>query len=120
MADALIPDEVKTYIEGLLTDAGMTALDDTMKDEMVKELFVRVDNYLASVLVQQLPQENLEVFIKMNEENKSREEIESFLKEKIPNVQDVFTKAFADFRTMYLGNVAVARSTEPQKEAEKN
>lgn len=105
-----ITQEVRTFLEGLLQDAGMTFTDNEMKEEMVKELYVRLDNYIASAVVDYLPKEHFDTFIKMNEEKKSKQEIENFLKEKIPDAQNVFTKAFSDFRAMYLGNITVARN----------
>ncbi len=115
-----IPAEVRTFIDGLLTDAGVAAMDDQMKEEMVKELFVRLDNYIATVIVEYLPSEHFDEFIKMNEEKKSKEEVEKFLQEKVPSVQEVFAKAFADFRTMYLGNVAVSRNAPAKDNAKPN
>ena len=114
-----IPPEVKTYLEGLLADAGMSFTDDQMKEEMVKELYARLDNYVASIIVDYLPSEHYETFIKMNEEGKPKEEVENFLKQNLPNAQTVFAKAFADFRQMYLGGVAVKRN-EPQTEVPNN
>lgn len=120
MADTQIDPQVRTFIDGLLQDAGMTAVDETMREEMVKELYVRLDNYLATVIAESLPSEHFDEFIKMNEEKKSREEVEKFLQDKVPNVSEVFAKAFADFRAMYLGNVAVARNAPQQEEAKQN
>lgn len=108
-----IPQEVKNFLEGLLTDSGMQFTDDVMKEEMIKELYARLDNYLTSVIVDNMPPEHLDEFIKMNEEKKSREEIEGFLKEKMPNSAEVFAKAFGDFRDQYLGNVTAARNAPP-------
>ncbi len=105
-----IPQEVRSFLEGLLQDAGMTFTDNEMKEEMIKELYARLDNYIASVVVDYLPPEHFETFIKMNDEKKSKQEIENFLKEKLPDAQNVFAKAFADFRAMYPGNVTVARN----------
>lgn len=115
-----IPQDVRAFIESILTDSSMSAMDDQVKEEMVKELFVRLDNYIATVVVEYLPSEYFDEFIKMNEEKKSREEVEKFLQEKVPNVQEVFAKAFADFRTMYLGNVAVSRNRPQNKEEKSN
>ena len=110
-----IPPEVRSFLEGLLSDANMTTLDDAMREEMINELFARLDSYMTSVIVDKMPPEHLEDFIKMNEEKKSRQEIEAYLKEKMPNAQDVLTRAFMDFRDMYLKNVTVARNA-PEKE----
>lgn len=113
--DAQINPDVRSFLENLLKDAGMT-LDDQMREEMIKELYARLDNYITTAIIDNLPAENLEEFIKMNEEKKSKEELEQFLKNKMPNAQEVFAKAFADFRALYLGNVAVARNAPAKPE----
>lgn len=105
-----IPDEVKSFLSGLLDDAGMTDLDPDMREEMIMELYVRLDNYLVSVIVDNMPDDQLDAFAKLNEEKKPREEIEKFVNEKIPNATAVFADAFAKFREMYLGGVSVARN----------
>ena len=105
-----IPSEVRTFLEGLLQDAGMTTLDDQMREEMVKELYARLDSYITSVIVDNLPAEYLDAFIKMNEEKKPKAEIEQFLKEKMSNATEVLAKAFADFRGLYLSNVTATRN----------
>lgn len=108
-----IPQEIRGFLESLLKDAGMTTLDDTMREEMIKELYARLDHFLTSKIIEVMPPEHLDEFIKINEEKKSREEIETYLKDKIPNAQEVFTRTFAEFRDLYLGNVAVARNAPP-------
>ena len=102
--------EVKVYLEGLLEDAGITPVDELMKEELLKEIYVRLDNYLATVILDNMPTEHLDTFIKMNEEKKSKEEMETFFKEKVPNYKEILTKAFADFRDLYLGNITAARN----------
>lgn len=108
-----IPPEVRSFLEGILQDANMATLDDAMREEMINELFARLDSYMTSVIVDKMPPEHLDEFIKMNEEKKPRQEIETYLKEKMPNAQDVLTRAFMDFREMYLKNVTVARNAPP-------
>ncbi len=113
-----IPQDVRDYLEGILKDANMLSLDDDMKEEMVKELYARLDNYITSVLVDTMPPDQLEPFIKMNEDKKPKAEIETFVKQHLPNAQEVFTKAFVGFRDMYLGNVAVKRNAPPEEKAD--
>lgn len=105
-----IPQEIRTFLEGLLRDAGMTTLDDQMRDEMIKELFARLDNHITATIVDNLPDEHIEEFISMNEQKKPSEEINKFIQDKMPNAQEVFSKAFMDFRDLYLGHVTVARN----------
>lgn len=105
-----IPTEIRNFLDGLLQDAGMTTLDADMREEMIKELYTRLDSFLTSTIVNNLPAENIDEFIKMNEEKRSQAEIESYLKDKMPDAEDVFAKAFMEFRDLYLGNVVVARN----------
>lgn len=105
-----IPAEVMEFLEGILKDANMTSLDDAMHEEMINELFARLDSYMTSIMVEAMPPENLDEFIKMNEEKKSKDEVEAYVREKIPNAESVLIKAFTDFRDMYLRNVTVARN----------
>lgn len=105
-----IPADVRSFLDGILKDANMSILDEETHEDMLQELYQRLDNFLASIVVQNLPPEHLEQFIKMNEEKKSREEVQQFLQEKVPNIQEVFARAFMEFRDLYLGNVAVQRN----------
>lgn len=110
MDNLQIPPEIRNFLEGILTDAGMTTLDSEMREEMIKELYARLDNYITSAIVSKLPPEYSEEFIRLNEEKKSQEEIQQFLQDKLPNAQETFALAFSEFRDLYLGNVMVARN----------
>lgn len=112
-----IPQEIRAFLEALLNDANITALDEAGREEMIKELYARLDNFLTAKLVDNLPPDQLENFIQMNEQGKSRPEVEEFLKSNIPNFSDVFTNAFMEFRDLYLGNVAVAKNEPASNEA---
>ncbi len=108
----LIPEEIRGYLDSLLKDAGMTSLDAEMHEEMIKELYVRLDNFITTTIIDKLPPEHLEEFVKMNEDLKPQSEIEQYLKENMPNSQDVLSQAFIDFRDLYLGKTSVAREAE--------
>lgn len=109
-----IPADIRKFLEGILQDANMTSLDETMREEMVKELYARLDSYLTSTIVRNLPPENLEEFTRMNEQKRPQPEIEQYLKDHLPNSQEVLSQAFMEFRELYLGNVGVARSAPAQ------
>jgi len=112
-----IPEDVRAFLEGILQDAGMVALDEGMRDEMIKELFLRLDDFMLTTIVDNLPSDKLEAFTKMSEEGKTREELEKYLQDNIPDIQTKFGDAMLEFRNLYLGNVAVARNAPPQNPA---
>lgn len=106
-----IPNEIRIFLEGLLDDADIHAVDDQVRETMLQDLFVRLDAYIAASLVDMLPKENFDEFIKMNKENKPQQEIEVFLKEKIPDFAQKMTVVFGNFREMYLGNMVTKKDT---------
>ncbi|MBI2021948.1 hypothetical protein HYS93_03695 [Candidatus Daviesbacteria bacterium] len=99
-----IPDEIRAFLDNLLEEAGMTDMDAQMHEDMLQALYKRLDRYITSSIVSNLPTENLDEFVKMSQQNRPRDEIEQFLRQRIPNSQDVLAKAFLDFRDLYLGN----------------
>ncbi len=107
-----IPSEIRTYLENILIDANISSVDETMHEELLKELYARFDSFLTARIVDNLPPENVEEFIRMNEENRPQEEIQDYLMSKIPNSEQTFAGFFIEFRDRYLGNVLVARSSQ--------
>ncbi len=105
-----IPQEIRTFLENLLKDANITPLDDAMKEEMLSQLYVKLDSFIMTTVIENLPPEHMDEFIKLNEENKPKEQIDAFMAEKIPNSEDVFAKAFLDFRDLYLGEAGVSNT----------
>ncbi len=105
-----ISPQVRTFLDGLLDDAGIRPLDDLHHEEMVKELFARLDQYITAVILDALPPEYMEEFVAMSEQGKPMKEINAFVEAHVPNAQDVLTKALADFRQEYLGGVATSRA----------
>lgn len=111
-AQVNIPPEIKDFLEGLIKEANIPFDNDSAKEELVRYLFDKLDKFLAAKIVENMKPEDTEAFIKMNEEGKSREEIDAFIKEHMENPQEVFTRAFIDFRDFYLTG---QQPTNPQK-----
>lgn len=107
-----IPPEIRQFLEQLLKESEMLTLDDQMKEGMIEELFYQLENYLVTVIVDHLQPDDLEKFIAMNQEKKSKEEIEQFVNEKVPNAQEIFTNAFLEFKKMYLEDITTAKSKQ--------
>jgi hypothetical protein len=113
-----IPQEIRDFLDELLKDGNMTSLDQAMHDEMIVELYTRLDDYMIGTITEQLPKDQLEEFTKMAEDGKNRDELQEYLKSNIPDATNVFAKAMIDFRNLYLGSVddardAQAESTQP-------
>ena len=115
-----IPPEIRAFLQSVLNDANMHPVDDVMQEAMIQEMFERLDKMVALKMVEELSDENLEEFTKLNEEKKTKEEVDQFFKEKVPNARDIFAKAFVEFRDIYLNNVEVVRDEDLALPSEKN
>src|SRR5437867_7283471 len=91
-----IPPEIKAYLETILQEAGVAENERT--EEKLHDLFLRLDTYLAEILVSNLNPTDLEVFIQMNKEKRTKEELEQFIKEKLPNAQSLLSNSFGEFK----------------------
>ncbi|HXS15165.1 MAG TPA: hypothetical protein VN711_03490 [Candidatus Saccharimonadales bacterium] len=98
----VIPAEIRAYLERLMEDAHVLVVDEKEKDEVVMYLFEKLDKYMAAKIVENMKPEDTESFIKMTEEKKPQEEIDAFIQSHMENPQEVFTRAFVDFRDFYL------------------
>lgn len=113
-----IPDEVRSYLEEVIVQAKLPVFDDETKKQLVQELFIRLDKFLALKIVENLSPEDVETFAKMNTEKKPQEEIDAFIAEHIPDADLMFEQAFVDFRDFYLTAQSnfeeVAKAGNPQ------
>jgi hypothetical protein len=96
-----IPPEVITVLETVLEDAGMKSSDEQMDYEALKELHDRLEVIMYFEILTYLPGHHLDAFIKMNDENISRRDIDRFLQENMPDAEKVFAGAIAKFRAYY-------------------
>lgn len=110
-----LPDDIKNFLDEILRGANMTSLDQKTHDDMIIELYLRLDDYMLGTITEKLSAEKLEEFTKMAEAGKTREELQQYLQTNVPDATEVFANAMIDFRNLYLGNVDKARETETQK-----
>jgi len=111
-----IPVEIQQFLESILQEANMSLVDESLKNEMINELFIQLDQHIASVVLEHLPQDKVEEFIKLNEEQKPQLEIEAFLRQYIPAINDVMANAFSEFRQLYLEGVDKNHNQESQNQ----
>lgn len=107
-----IPAEIKQFLDDILQQAGMVAPSEEIHQEMLKQMFEQLDQHLTAVILEKLPEDKIEAFIKMNEDQRPQEEIQTYLQQHIPQVNEVMANAFTQFRDMYLSNVAIGQNAQ--------
>lgn len=112
----VIPPEIRTYLEGLIQEANVPVFDEKLREDLIQYLFERLDKYLAAKIVENMTPEDTESFIQMNKDKKPQEEIQAFVNSHMKEPQEVFTKAFIDFRDFFLtgqnAQQEIAQSTQ--------
>ncbi|HSW87933.1 MAG TPA: DUF5663 domain-containing protein [Candidatus Saccharimonadales bacterium] len=104
-----IPEDIRQYLITLLEQAKIEPATDEMKEKMLGELYFELDKYTAAKLIEHMPIEHLEAFLDL-QEKKNPQELEAFLIEYLPNVQQLYTDSFKEFGILYLENIAKARA----------
>ncbi len=97
-----IPEEIQVYLNRLLDESGMTGLEDSVRESMLQDLFLQLDDYIIEKVVDYLPEDKLNGFTDLMKQNPPKDQVEDYIRKNVPNAQDVFTVAFADFRDIYL------------------
>lgn len=96
-----IPAEVGTYLLSLMNAAGVTYSEPAMKKQMLLDLNTRLDGFLATAVIEALPEDKVEEFAKMQGSTEPQK-VQEWLAANLPDAQAVFTKAFEEFKNVYL------------------
>ena len=81
-------------------------MEDDLKKQMFDDLKPRLDQWITLKSMTEIAQASsadFEMLQKMTEENKPANEIELFIKSKIPDMTTFLTKTLLSFRQTYLG-----------------
>lgn len=114
--NVLIPPDIKIFLEGLLEEADLLILNDEMYDTILKSMYLQLDQHLLGRVLEALPEDRLEGFIALDATEKTSDPatVQDYLEKHLPDAKDVFAKAFADFRTMYLETIAREKVREEE------
>src|SRR5262245_8464054 len=105
---AQLPPAVRSYLEELLTAAGIPSMH-LVRKQMLQELFERLNSFLVNAYIHSLSANDRATFDRMAAGFHPQDKLEQFLHDHVPNLQAVHTQALAEFRTRYLREVAAAQ-----------
>ncbi len=63
-----------------------------------------------------MPDEKLEEFAKLTENNPSQTSVTEYIQNNVPNSKEIFSKAFVEFRDIYLQGVEESIKQQEQEE----
>lgn len=96
---------IQNFINKLITEKGANDVPEEVKTQLKADLMERIEKVINLKIIENLDEENLTKF-----ENKldygTDSDVQNFLKEAIPNIDNLVAEALLDFRQKYLGLTA--------------
>lgn len=94
--------QVDTFLEELLRNAGLDMTLPQVKEEMMKDLRVKLDTALIVGALEQLTEEQLNEFNSKVAEGMGDNEKLEYLRAKIPNIEEIYKDVMLDFYNSYV------------------
>lgn len=94
-----IKPEVHLFLQDLLAEKGIQVDEETERD-MIAQLHDRLQALFMQVVVSELDEQGMETFERLAGEGEQA--LQGFLAEKIPNINELFMRAMAEFRRAFL------------------
>ena len=96
--------EIKNFLKQVLADGGQTGLAPAVEEAMLEDLNNRLEDRLILTAMQKLSLEKQKELEKITLDKTADKapQIEEFLKNNIPDYEQVFTQALIDFRNTYV------------------
>lgn len=91
-----------TFLLELLHDAGQTDLGSELEEVLIQDLVPRLEDRLILTAVQHLSSQQEQEVKNMSESGKNSAEIIVYLKNQIPNFEELISQAMIDFREVYI------------------
>ena len=101
--------EIKKYLQELLRDAGQTGLGDAVENQMMEDLYTRLEDRLTITALSYLNADQVAELEGMSEGKKNAKftgTVEAFFKKHIPDYEQVFARVLLEFRNLYIEAVA--------------
>ena len=95
-----MPQEIRIFLESLLSEAKIDNPDPVLKEMMLNDLFERLQTRLIQLLVEHLDEKELEEYERLSAENPV--EAFNFVYSKKSNIHELIIKAMEEFRQTFL------------------
>ncbi len=93
---------LEKFLDTLLLDKGVTAIDEALLAQMKSDLRNRVEDRINATLLKNLPPEKLSEFENLLDSGAKEEHIQQFCKTAIPELDSLIAATLLDFRQTYL------------------
>lgn len=95
--------QLEEFAENLLQEKDLINVDEVTRSQMREDLVERLEQVTDRVVVDNIPPEKLFEFEKLIDKNPKPAEVQKFVSENVPNLEEKLTEAYFNFRKLYLG-----------------
>jgi hypothetical protein len=101
-----MPQETRLFLEKLIEEKRFESLSPELKEDIIGSLSKRLEAFIITAITGTLDAEKAEKMNALFDSGKeySPEELQNFLKENVPNIEEVVAKAMLEFRSVYLNS----------------
>lgn len=97
------PLTLEAFVDKLIEEKGLSSMADDVLTQMKADLLSRVEDRVNAEMLEALPSEKVEAFEELlNQESSTGDDVSSYLKENIPQFDEVLANALMGFRHTYL------------------
>ncbi len=97
-------ESIDDFIEQMLADKGLPALDPDVHEQLVADLGDRLTKLINRRVIESLPEKALPEFESITKEQPLNEQkMQNFIKHNISDLRQVTLDAMVEFRSLYLG-----------------
>lgn len=93
---------IEEFVDRLIQDKGFNETDPDVIAQMRLDLIDRVENRINAMILSNIKPENIEGFKKILDEG-SEEQIQEFVKNDVPNIEEKVASELLTFKNIYLG-----------------
>ena len=97
--EKLIRPEIRNFLEKLLTDKQIN-VEGSLREQMISDLNDRLEVRLNQIVIEHLSVDELETLTSLADS--SPEEVQSFLRKSIKNIDQIFAETMQDFASAFL------------------
>lgn len=93
------------FVDKLIEEKGFLDLTPEVREELKKDLLLRIDSFIAARVIAALSDTDVLTFEQMLKDKKPQEEVQKFVESHVPDYMNFLTNVLLEFRGVYLGGI---------------
>lgn len=102
MANINFSPTLEQFVDRLLVEKNLVSLSPEVLEQMKKDLLEKAEGRLKATIFSNIPESQLAEFNQLMEGG-DEEKLQVFIREQIPNLEEIMAQSLLDFRNTYLG-----------------